>query len=62
MGLHPVICNPRIGALVDVLNPAGWRAGGSRGPSAPSGQELLTMGGEYLTINDEYLTMPEEDD
>jgi hypothetical protein len=51
--IHPVICNPVLNPVVDVLNPVAWLAGGSW----PSGLPVLAAG-EYYLIDESgnYLT------
>ena len=47
--IHPIICNPVLNLVVDVLNPVGWRAG-SQLPRLQAGEYYLTdESGNYLT-------------
>jgi hypothetical protein len=56
--VHPVVCNPVISPVVDILNFVGWRAGGSSLPRLDPGEKFLTDDtGAYLTDeNGAYLT------
>ncbi|NCC84839.1 MAG: hypothetical protein EOM03_12045 [Clostridia bacterium] len=57
--LHPVICNPVLNPLVDILNPVGWRAGSSwpaslalmwRDTSNAKPLRYITFNGKYLVV------------
>jgi hypothetical protein len=57
--IHPVICNPVLNPLVDVLNPVVWRAGGSypaslalmwRDTSNAKPLRYITYNGKYLVV------------
>lgn len=55
--IHPVICNPVLNPLVDILNPVAWRAGGSY-PAALMWRDISNAKPlRYITYNGKYLVV-----
>ena len=57
--IHPVIVNPALDPVVDVLNPVGWRAGNTypsalallwRDPANAKPLRYITFTGKYLVV------------